>query len=44
MAGVWAGAPAEVAVINARERAHSIVEYLAHPEVAGEIGGHLQPR
>ncbi|MFE2021491.1 trypsin-like serine peptidase [Streptomyces sp. NPDC059499] len=33
----------DVAVANARDRAHSIEEYLAHPGVAAEIGHALEP-
>ncbi|MFF7974302.1 trypsin-like peptidase domain-containing protein [Streptomyces sp. NPDC007905] len=41
LADEWAGTVTDVAVVNARDRAHNIAEYLAHPEVAGEIGGRL---
>ncbi|MEU1707852.1 serine protease [Streptomyces sp. NPDC005706] len=41
LADEWAGTVTDVAVINARDRAHNIAEYLSHPEVAGEIGSHL---
>ncbi|MFE7543289.1 hypothetical protein [Streptomyces platensis] len=34
----WRGELTELAVANARDRAHSIEEYLSHPEVAGAIG------
>jgi hypothetical protein len=34
----WQGELTEVAVDNARDRAHNIDEYLAHPEVAAAIG------
>jgi hypothetical protein len=44
LADDWSGALTDVAVINARDRAHNIVEYLSHPEVAGEIGHHLELR
>ncbi|MFF8717685.1 trypsin-like serine peptidase [Streptomyces sp. NPDC015184] len=44
LADDWSGALSDVAVINARDRAHNIVEYLSHPEVAGEIGHHLELR
>ncbi|MFI9248661.1 trypsin-like serine peptidase [Streptomyces sp. NPDC053069] len=44
LADAWAGSVTDDAVINARDRAHSIVEYLSHPEVAGEIGAHLKLR
>ncbi|GHB77062.1 hypothetical protein GCM10010377_79250 [Streptomyces viridiviolaceus] len=44
LAGDWADALTDVAVINARDRAHSVVEYLSHHEVAGEIGHHLERR
>ncbi|MEU6257864.1 serine protease [Streptomyces sp. NPDC047043] len=37
----WADGVADLAVVNARDRAHSIVEYLSHAEVARSIGGHL---
>ncbi|MFG2934362.1 hypothetical protein [Streptomyces sp. NPDC048282] len=37
----WADGLSGLAVVNARDRAHSIVEYLAHAEVARSIGGHL---
>ncbi len=37
----WADGLSDLAVINARDRAHSIVEYLAHTEVARSIGSHL---
>lgn len=37
----WADGLADLAVVNARDRAHSIVEYLAHAEVARSIGSHL---
>ncbi|MGW3128350.1 trypsin-like serine peptidase [Streptomyces sp. NPDC001123] len=42
LADDWAGTVTDAAVINARDRAHNIVEYLSHPEVAGEIGAHLE--
>ncbi|WP_225827832.1 trypsin-like serine peptidase [Streptomyces naphthomycinicus] len=42
LTGHWAGPLTDLAVINARDRAHDIVEYLSHPEVAGEIGNHLK--
>ncbi|MEU9992987.1 serine protease [Streptomyces sp. NPDC048045] len=42
LADNWADTVTDVAVINARDRAHSIVEYLSHPEVAGEIGARLK--
>ncbi|MGW0283781.1 trypsin-like serine peptidase [Streptomyces sp. NPDC003236] len=41
LADEWAGTVTDVAVINARDRAHDIGEYLSHPEVAGEIGSRL---
>ncbi|MEU6085827.1 serine protease [Streptomyces sp. NPDC047085] len=41
LADDWADGLTDVAVVNARDRAHSIVEYLSHPEVAGGIGHHL---
>lgn len=37
----WADGLSDLAVINARDRAHSIVEYLAHAEVARSIGSRL---
>ncbi|MGW1672364.1 trypsin-like serine peptidase [Streptomyces sp. NPDC002324] len=37
----WADGLSDLAVVNARDRAHSIVEYLAHPDVARSIGSHL---
>ena len=37
----WADGVNDLAVVNARDRAHSIVEYLSHAEVARSIGGHL---
>ncbi|MEV6833760.1 serine protease [Streptomyces sp. NPDC051133] len=43
LADEWAGTVTDVAVVNARDKAHNIMEYLAHPEVAGEIGAHLEP-
>ncbi|MFI9810053.1 trypsin-like serine peptidase [Streptomyces sp. NPDC052301] len=42
LADEWAGTVTDVAVVNARDQAHNIMEYLSHPEVAGEIGGHLK--
>ncbi|MGW3204082.1 trypsin-like serine peptidase [Streptomyces sp. NPDC001135] len=42
LAGTWAGTVTDDAVINARDQAHSIAEYLSHPEVAAEIGAHLK--
>ncbi|MET7293119.1 serine protease [Streptomyces griseoloalbus] len=41
LADDWADGPADLAVVNARDRAHNIAEYLAHTEVARSIGGHL---
>ncbi|MEU9351473.1 serine protease [Streptomyces griseoloalbus] len=41
LADDWADGPADLAVVNARDRAHSIAEYLAHAEVARSIGSHL---
>ncbi|WP_333772728.1 trypsin-like serine peptidase [Streptomyces sp. IBSBF 3136] len=41
LADEWAGSVTDVAVINARDKAHDIAQYLSHPEVAGEIAGHL---
>ncbi|MFF3500209.1 trypsin-like peptidase domain-containing protein [Streptomyces sp. NPDC003247] len=37
----WADGPTDLAVVNARDRAHSIVEYLAHADVARSIGSRL---
>ncbi|MFD9434275.1 hypothetical protein [Streptomyces sp. NPDC060002] len=37
----WADGLTDLAVINARDRAHSIVEYLSHTEVARSAGGRL---
>jgi hypothetical protein len=37
----WADGLTDLAVVNARDRAHSIVEYLTHAEVGRTIGGHL---
>ncbi|MGV9527641.1 trypsin-like serine peptidase [Streptomyces cellulosae] len=37
----WPDGPADLAVVNARDRAHDIVEYLAHAEVARSIGDRL---
>jgi hypothetical protein len=34
-------ATSDLAVVNARDRAHSIVEYLSHPEAARAIGSRL---
>ncbi|MFC3346521.1 trypsin-like serine peptidase [Streptomyces echinoruber] len=44
LADDWADGLTDVAVVNARDRAHSIAEYLSHPEVAGEIGRRLALR
>jgi V8-like Glu-specific endopeptidase len=41
LADDWADGLADLAVINARDRAHSIVEYLSHTEVARSIGSRL---
>lgn len=41
LADDWADGLVDVAVLNARDRAHSIVEYLSHAEVASGIGKHL---
>ncbi|GGV73657.1 hypothetical protein GCM10010294_36090 [Streptomyces griseoloalbus] len=41
LADDWADGPTDLAVVNARDRAHSITEYLAHDEVARSIGSHL---
>lgn len=43
LADDWADGPTDLAVLNARDRAHSIVEYLSHAEVAEVIGRHLDP-
>lgn len=40
---VWDGRPADFAVVNARDRAHDIEEYLSHVEVAAEIGRRVTP-
>ncbi|MGX4688296.1 trypsin-like serine peptidase [Streptomyces sp. JNUCC 63] len=40
----WADGLTDIAVLNARDRAHSIVEYLSHPEVAAGVGSHLMNR
>ncbi|GAA3528200.1 serine protease [Streptomyces osmaniensis] len=37
----WKGGVTDLAVMNARDRAHSIVEYLAHAEVARSVGSQL---
>ena len=42
LADDWAGTVTDIAVLNARDRAHNIAEYLSHPEVAGEVGAHLK--
>ncbi|MFF4014805.1 trypsin-like peptidase domain-containing protein [Streptomyces sp. NPDC001843] len=41
LADDWADGLVDIAVLNARDRAHSIVEYLSHAEVASGIGKHL---
>ncbi|MFJ4616636.1 trypsin-like serine peptidase [Streptomyces sp. NPDC088812] len=41
LAHAWADGPTDLAVVNARDRAHSIVEYLAHADVARPIGSRL---
>ncbi|MFF7135529.1 hypothetical protein ACFZBZ_24645 [Streptomyces sp. NPDC008196] len=41
LADDWADGLADLAVINARGRAHSSVEYLSHTEAARPIGSHL---
>ncbi|MEU6525876.1 trypsin-like peptidase domain-containing protein [Streptomyces sp. NPDC046924] len=41
LADDWADGLTDLAVVNARDRAHSITEYLAHADVARSIGGHL---
>ncbi|MEO3807530.1 serine protease [Sphaerisporangium sp. B11E5] len=40
----WPGRLVETSVVNPAGRVHDIEEYLAHPEVAGEIGGALTGR
>ncbi|MEU6811154.1 serine protease [Streptomyces sp. NPDC046831] len=40
----WADGLTDVAVLNARDRAHNIAEYLSHPEVAAVVDSHLQAR
>jgi len=40
---VWTGELTDLAVANSRDRAHSIEEYLAHPEVAAKIGSTIYP-
>ncbi|MFE7331289.1 hypothetical protein ACFU8W_41565 [Streptomyces sp. NPDC057565] len=37
----WADSPTDLAVVNARDRAHGIGEYLSHAAVARSIGGRL---
>ncbi|MEU1184418.1 trypsin-like peptidase domain-containing protein [Streptomyces sp. NPDC005820] len=37
----WADGLVDLAVLNARDRAHSIVEYLSHTDVARSIGNRL---
>lgn len=39
----WADGLTDLAVVNARDRAHNIGEYLSHTEVARSIGGRLTP-
>ncbi|MDH6553886.1 endonuclease G [Streptomyces sp. SAI-117] len=41
LADNWADGLSDLAVINARDRAHSIVEYLSHTEAARSIGSRL---
>ncbi|OQR66067.1 serine protease [Streptomyces maremycinicus] len=41
LADDWADGLTDLAVINARDRAHSIVEYLSHAEVARSVGSRL---
>ncbi|MBT2416570.1 trypsin-like peptidase domain-containing protein [Streptomyces sp. ISL-22] len=41
LADDWADGLTDLAVVNARDRAHSIVEYLSHAEVARSVGSHL---
>ncbi len=41
LADDWPDGPTDLAVVNARERTHDIVEYLAHTEVARSIGDRL---
>ncbi|MBT2511435.1 trypsin-like peptidase domain-containing protein [Streptomyces sp. ISL-98] len=38
LGGSWKGELTDLAVANARDRAHNIEEYLTHPEVAAAIG------
>ncbi|MET8164492.1 serine protease [Streptomyces sp. NPDC005329] len=42
LADDWADGLTDLAVINARDRAHSIVEYLSHAEVARSVGSRLK--
>ncbi|MFI5683152.1 trypsin-like serine peptidase [Streptomyces sp. NPDC051636] len=42
LADDWADGLMDIAVLNARDRAHSIAEYLSHAEVAAGIGRHLR--
>ncbi|MER5199930.1 trypsin-like serine peptidase [Streptomyces sp. NPDC002755] len=41
LADDWADGLTDLAVVNARDRAHSIVEYLSHTEVARSVAGRL---
>ncbi|WP_406416607.1 hypothetical protein OH809_38265 [Streptomyces sp. NBC_00873] len=41
LADDWADSPTDLAVGNARDRAHSIGEYLSHAAVARSIGSRL---
>ncbi|WP_347814638.1 serine protease [Streptomyces sp. Tu 3180] len=41
LADDWADGLTDLAVVNARDRAHSIAEYLAHADVARSVGSHL---
>ncbi|NYV78170.1 serine protease, partial [Streptomyces sp. UH6] len=41
LADRWPDGPSDLAVVNARDRAHDIDQYLAHTEVARSIGDRL---
>lgn len=41
LGAVWKNRLTDLAVVNAGDRAHDIEEYLAHAEVAAEIGRHV---
>ncbi|WP_280869201.1 serine protease [Streptomyces sp. MJP52] len=41
LADTWRDGPTDLAVVNARDRAHDIDQYLAHTEVARSIGDRL---